>query len=104
MNKYKRFECGDHAVNGYSIGFDINQYGTLLASGSSTGNVCIYNMQSSKLVKKLGPFSETAWKSPCMDCKFNNFKTSNDKFLLAVSSWNGGIKIFQITLLFQKFT
>ncbi len=97
MNKHKRYESKDHAVNGYSIGFDINKYGSLLASGSSTGHVLIYNLQSSKLIDKLDVFNSTISPVPCMDAKFNHFNDDDDsKCLLAGSSWNGMIKIFQI--------
>ena len=94
MNKHKRFESHGHASNGYSIGFDINIYGTLLASASSNGSIFIYNLQTSKLFSRLDAFNKLMLKQPCMDAKFNLFQ--NGKSLLAVSSWEGLIKIYEI--------
>ena len=96
MNKYKRYESADHICNGYSIGCDINQHGTLLASGSWSGQSLIYNIQTSQLVFKLEPFSKSVSKEPCMDAKFNKFSGPKDKYLFATSSWNGSIKIYEI--------
>ena len=96
MNKFKRFESSDHVTNAYSIGFDLNKHGSLLASGSSNGHAVIYNLQSSKLVYKLEGFSMPVPKFPCMDTKFNSFKKNNaDKYFLAASGWNGIIKIYE---------
>jgi len=97
MNKHKRFESRNHVVNGYSIGFDVNKYGSLLASGSSTGHVLIYNLQSSKLLESLNVFASAMPPVPCMDAKFNNFSDQGgEKCLLAVSGWNGMIKVYDI--------
>ena len=99
MNKYKRFESKDHFVNGYSIGFDLNASGTLIASGSIDGSVYLYNYESSKLLKKVNAFNMEIVSQPCMDAKFqptSNGGGSNMKNYLAASSWNGDIKIFNI--------
>jgi WD40 repeat protein len=92
MNKYKRFETNGHLVNGYSIGFDVNNYGTLLASGSTSGCAYVYNIQTNKLLFIKDAFNKLV-RQPCMDAKFKNF---NEDQFLAVSSWNGLIKIYEI--------
>ncbi len=94
MNKFKRFESYGHFTSGYSIGIDINSFGTLLASGSSNGNAYIYNIQTSKLVNKIDALNEPI-KIPCMDVKFGKFNNNSDQ-LLALSFWNGLIKIYSI--------
>ena len=58
MNKNRRFESKNHITQGYSIGFDINQTGTLIASGSIDGCVYIYNTSNGKLVHKIDAFNK----------------------------------------------
>lgn len=89
MNKYKRFES--HMTQGYSIGFDINQSGSLISTGSTDGCVYIYNCQTSKLIKKFDAFNKELVKQPCTDAKFQPLR----KKYLAASSWSGLIKIFE---------
>ncbi len=89
MNKYKRYES--HTTQGYSIGFDINQSGSLISTGSIDGSVYIYNCQTSKLIKKYDAFNKELVKQPCTDAKFEPFT----KKFLAASSWSGLIKIFE---------
>ena len=72
--------------------FDLNKTGTILVSGSSDGYAYFYNFQTSKLVKRVGLFNAYVTQ-PCMDVKFQS--VSGGKQLLAASSWNGPIKIFE---------
>lgn len=97
MNKFKRFESNGHHTAGYSIGFDLNKSGTLLASGSSSGKVFIYNFQSSKLLRILEVYNKYTITQPCTDVKFqiNHFESSNEQ-VLAVSCWNGIVKILNV--------
>lgn len=100
MNKYKRFETNGHTISGYSIGFDINGNGSLIASGSVDGCVYVYNCDTSKLVNKVNAFNMDIISQPCMDAKFqhvNRLNSSNESILLAASCWNGLIKIFDIS-------
>ena len=99
MNKFKRYESKSHLAQGYSIGFDISTNGTLIASGSSDGCAYIYNCDSSKLVNKIDAFNKQLVAQPCMDAKFQpiNFMDSTQTCqYLALSSWNGEIKIYKI--------
>ena len=93
MNKQKRFESPKHSSNGYAIGFDINKHGSLLATGSKDGQCLIYNVQTTKLITSLNSFSKSINSMPCMDVKFNEFNSRNERTLLAMSAWNGLIKI-----------
>ena len=74
----------------YSIGFDINPEGTLLISGSIDGNAFIYNLSTSKIVKKLNIFNKQIVTQPCMDAKFH----PHVKNKTAYSCWNGLICIY----------
>lgn len=94
MNKHKRFESPEHSSNGYAIGFDINKHGSLLASGSKDGQCFIYNVQTTKLISTINSFNKILNPVPCIDVKFNEF-SSNGKTLLAMSAWNGQIKIYE---------
>ena len=99
MNKHKRFESKGHTANGYSIGFDLNESGALIASGSVDGCIYIYNYETSKLVRRLDAFNMNLIGQPCMDAKFqpfNEFHRSNENQLLAASCWNGAIKAFDL--------
>jgi len=89
MNKYKRYE--NHMTQGYSIGFDVNQNGSLISTGSIDGCVYIYNCQTSKLIKKFDAFNKELMQQPCTDAKFQPLR----KRYLAASSWSGLIKIFE---------
>jgi WD40 repeat protein len=98
MNKYRRYEGRGHVTRGYSIGFDLNAAGNWLASGSTDGCVYVYDVVTSKLAFKLDAFSSGELiKQPVMDVRFQAID-SNDRSgqMLAVSGWNGKIKIFQI--------
>jgi WD40 repeat protein len=104
MNKNRRFESKNHITQGYSIGFDLNQTGTLLASGSLDGFVYIYNTSNGKLFDKIDAFNKQIMNQPCMDAKFqsseclSNTYSSNcsqERQYLAVSSINGPIKIYE---------
>ncbi|XP_062326448.1 WD repeat-containing protein 25 [Osmerus eperlanus] len=46
MNKRRRYE--GHKVEGYAVRCDFSQDGTILATGSSTGSVHLYDFQSSR--------------------------------------------------------
>lgn len=93
MNKHKRFESGGHVTEGYSIGFDVNSNGSLIASGSTRGCVCIYNCNSSGLIKKIDyPLNDIA-KPMSLDVRF---KKRMHKELIAVSYSNGHIKIIEL--------
>ncbi len=95
MNKYKRFESTGHATQGCSIGFDLNPSGNLLASGSLDGFVYVYNASTSKLEFKIKAFGNELTRSPCMDVKFNTSESKQGK-LIAASSSNGVIKVYQL--------
>lgn len=93
INKRKKFESVGHVTEGYSIGFDLNSNGSLVASGSTRGCVCIYNCNSSGLIKKIDyPLNEMP-KPMSLDVKF---KKRLDKELIAVSYSNGEIKILEL--------
>lgn len=90
MNKFKRFD--KHQVQGYAIGFDLSASGRMIASASSDGCVYLYETETSKLAQKLDAFSKELVKQPCMDAKFEPVSSSRR---LAVSCWNGLIKIVE---------
>lgn len=98
MNRFKRFESNGHSTQGYSIGFDINSSGSLIASGSRDGSVYVYNSSTGKLVNKIEAFSKEIVQEPCLDAKFQPCSTdgSYSKPVIAASSWNGVIKIFSL--------
>ena len=96
MNKFKRFESKGHQSQGYSIGFDINSNGNILASGSVDGCAYIYNFHSTKLLSKIDTFNKNIFNQPCMDVKFNSNQSISNSQFIAMSSWSGEIKIFQI--------
>lgn len=92
MNKKKRFQSEDHVTEGYSIGFDINSSGNLIASGSTRGCVCIYNLNSGDLIKKISHSQKEPNRPMSLDIKF---KKRLNKELIAVSFSNGEIKIIE---------
>ena len=100
MNKCKRYESTGHRVNGYSVGFDFNATGSLIASGSADGCVYLYNFETSKLIRRINVFNKELVSQPCMDVKFQSLSHQNEfagssRAYLAASSWNGAIKIFE---------
>jgi hypothetical protein len=97
MNRYKRFEANGHFTQSYSIGFDLNSSGNLLASGSVNGCVYVYESQSRKLQTKIDVFSrkDASTAVLCMDAKFK-YDSVKNKEILAVSGASGSIKIFEI--------
>ena len=95
MNKFKRYETKGHLTQGYSIGFDLSSSGSFLATGSANGNAFVYNLSSSKMEFKLEAFENKATLNPCMDAKFQP-NANHHHQLLALSSWNGDIKIYKI--------
>ena len=97
MNKHKRFEANGHTVSGYSIGFDINETGSLIASGSVDGCIYLYNTDSSKMINKINAFNMDIISQPCMDTKFQHVSKFNENNLLAAACWNGVIKVFDTT-------
>jgi WD40 repeat protein len=70
----------------------LNLNGSILASGSSNGCVFVYNFSTSKLIQKFEIFTKY-FVQPCMDVKFQPINSDN-KNILAASSWNGMIRIF----------
>ena len=109
----------------YSIGFDLNQSGSILASGSINGSIYIYNTNTSKLITRIDAFNKQHIKQPCTDVKFQQFNASKSQSAsslstsasasssllnlrsndsasglrgenLAVSSLNGQIKVYEL--------
>ena len=95
MNKLKRFESSGHCTQAYSIGFDLNSSGNLLASGSANGCVFIYDIQSTKLNRKIEVFNKELNAQPCMDVKFK-YDSVRRRELVAASGANGTVKVFEI--------
>lgn len=87
MNKNRRFQL--HQTAGYNIGFDVNDNGYEIASGSVNGLIYFYHTNSGKIIYKIDAF-KNEFNQPCMDVKFN----PTNKNTIAVSSWNGKIKLF----------
>ncbi|RNA24559.1 WD repeat-containing 25 [Brachionus plicatilis] len=85
MNKKKKFKSTGHVTEGYSIGFDLNSSGCLIASGSTKGSVCIYNSNSGGLIKKIEYPHKEAIKPMSLDV---SFKKRLDEEVLAVSYSN----------------
>eukprot|EP01120_Amphizonella_sp_Union-15-10_P016223 TRINITY_DN8486_c0_g1_i2.p1 TRINITY_DN8486_c0_g1~~TRINITY_DN8486_c0_g1_i2.p1 ORF type:complete len:411 (-),score=66.71 TRINITY_DN8486_c0_g1_i2:103-1335(-) len=84
LNKRKRYE--GHQVSGYHIGFDISPDGSLVGTGSATGEIFFYNYYSSKIIKKFGAHSRV-----CMDLQFHPVLGST----VASCSWDGGICLWE---------
>lgn len=83
MNKYKRFES--HQVSGYRIQCNFSPDGGLLVSGSSEGQVYIYQYRSTKVLKVLEAHAHV-----CTDVSYHPSMPS----VLASGGWEGNVCIF----------
>ena len=62
----------------------------MLVSGSIDGNAIIYNLATSKIIKKINVFRKQTVIQPCMDAKFH----PNNKNKIGYSCYNGLICIY----------
>jgi len=85
LNKRKRFE--GHKVSGYHLGFDMTNDGKYVISGSSTGEVFIYNWNTGNITKR--------WNAHSKIC--SDISCHPNSSLIATSSWDKTIKIWNLT-------
>ena len=62
----------------------------MLISGSIDGNAVMFNLSTSKIIKKFPVFRNQTVIQPCMDAKFHPIIKNKIGF----SSWNGEIYIY----------
>ena len=84
MNKFKRY--GGHTSAGYHIGFDISADGKYIYCGDNDGQLFIYDDFTSKILKKLHPFT-----SPLINVVCHPMHKSR----IVMSSWNGEIALWE---------
>uniref|UniRef100_H3A7P1 WD repeat domain 25 n=1 Tax=Latimeria chalumnae TaxID=7897 RepID=H3A7P1_LATCH len=84
MNKKKRYE--GHKVEGYAVGCEFSPDGTLLATGSSEGNIYFYNYITSRVMRTIPAHCQA-----CVTVTFHPVLPS----VLATCDWGGEIKIWQ---------
>ncbi|KAL8144266.1 hypothetical protein V2J09_017298 [Rumex salicifolius] len=84
LDKYKRFES--HGVFGFPIKSDFSLDGKILVSGSAEGSIYLYDVKSSKLIKKVNAFNEA-----CVDVAFHPLLPN----VIASCSWGGDISVFE---------
>ena len=80
MNKFKRFE--GHSLDGYSVGFDVSNDGSIICSASATGATIFYDYFSTKVLKSI-PLATSSTLSIEWHPKLPS--------TVAVSSWDGHI-------------
>ena len=80
MNKFKRFE--GHVLDGYSVGFDVSNDGSIVCSASANGTIKFYDYFSTKILKSI-PLTTSSTLSVEWHPKLPS--------TIAVSSWNGCI-------------
>lgn len=80
MNKFKRFE--GHSLDGYSVGFDVSNDGSIICSANATGSTEFYDYFSTKLIKSI-PLTT----SSTLSVEWHPKLPSS----VAVSSWDGHI-------------
>lgn len=83
-NKRKRYET--HRVDGNKVQFDVSPDGKLLCSGSATGQVVVYDCDTSAVLKTLYVSN-----SACTAVAWNQHTVST----VAVSDWNSNISILK---------
>lgn len=80
MNKSKRFE--GHTLDGYNVGFDVSNDGSIVCSASANGTVIFYDYSSTRILKSL-----QLGTSSTLNVEWHPRLLST----VAVSSWNGHI-------------
>lgn len=80
MNKFKRFE--GHSLDGYSVGFDVSNDGSIICSASATGTTIFYDYFSTNVLKCI-PLATSSTLSVEWHPKLPS--------TVAVSSWDGHI-------------
>ena len=80
MNKFKRYE--GHSLDGYSVGFDVSNDGSIVCSANATGATIFYDYFSTKVIKSI-PLST----SSTLSVEWHPKLPSS----VAVSSWDGCI-------------
>ena len=80
MNKFKRFE--GHSLDGYSVGFDVSNDGSIICSANATGATVFYDYFSTKVIKSI-PLAT----SSTLSVEWHPKLPSS----VAVSSWDGCI-------------
>ncbi|KAL2943929.1 WD repeat-containing protein 25, partial [Bienertia sinuspersici] len=84
LDKYKRYES--HGVFGFPIKCCFNMNGEILASGSSDGEVHLYSVRSSNLIKKIKVYNQ-----PCIDVAFHPVIPN----VIACCSWSGNVSLIE---------
>lgn len=80
MNKFKRFE--GHSLDGYSVGFDVSNDGSIICSANVTGATIFYDYFSTKVIKSIPLATSTT-----LSVEWHPKLPSS----VAVSSWDGHI-------------
>jgi hypothetical protein len=63
-----------------------------MITGSIDGNAVIYNINTTKIIKKFNVFKKQTVIQPCMDAKFHPYIKNK----IAFSCWNGLICINEV--------
>jgi hypothetical protein len=74
----------------YNIGFDINSEGSMMITGDINGYAVMFNLATSKIIKKFPVFRNQTVIQPCTDAKFHPIIKNKIGF----SCWNGEICIY----------
>ena len=82
MNNYKRFE--GHSLDGYSVGFDVSNDGSIVCSASADGMVMFYDYSSTNCLKSV-PLTNSSCST--LSIEWHPRLSS----VVAVSSWSGHI-------------
>lgn len=83
MNKRRRYD--GHKVEGYAVRCDFSQDGTILATGSSTGSVHLYDFQSSRTLHTL-----RAHEHPCVGVSLHPTLPA----MAATCDWAGQVRVW----------